>query len=123
MRKQIPPNLRELVWITYNVESNSLTNPCFVCKRIISFTQMECGHVVSHSHGGEAKLSNLRPICTSCNRSMGTKNIHDYIDEFYSYENYQTAKLKKSKKAKKRKSKKKYKKKKTLWSKIVKFLT
>jgi 5-methylcytosine-specific restriction endonuclease McrA len=41
-----------------------------------------CGHIISEFNGGELKLDNLMPICNSCNSSMGTKNMNEYICEF-----------------------------------------
>jgi 5-methylcytosine-specific restriction endonuclease McrA len=36
-------------------------------------------HVLSHHHGGEETLDNLRPICKSCNRAMGKMHMVEYI--------------------------------------------
>jgi hypothetical protein len=39
----------------------------------------EVGHNVPRSKGGTDNLDNLRPICSSCNKSMGNQYT---IDEF-----------------------------------------
>jgi 5-methylcytosine-specific restriction endonuclease McrA len=39
----------------------------------------ECGHVISEFNGGTNKLNNLKPICVSCNSSMGTQNMDEFI--------------------------------------------
>ena len=43
--------------------------------------EFECGHVQSHVNGGSLEVGNLRPICGSCNKSMGSKLLFDYIKE------------------------------------------
>lgn len=58
--------------------------PCFVCGTNIHILQFECGHVVSHSNGGPTNVENLRPVCSSCNKSMGTQNLQDYKKNFFS---------------------------------------
>ncbi len=42
----------------------------------------ECGHVVSDAGGGETILSNLRPICIACNRSMGKTHMDEFKKKF-----------------------------------------
>ncbi|NDG68463.1 MAG: hypothetical protein EB135_03170, partial [Proteobacteria bacterium] len=39
----------------------------------------ECGHIIAEAKGGETSLENLRPICSTCNKSMKTINMNDYI--------------------------------------------
>lgn len=41
----------------------------------------ECGHILAEKKDGETDILNLRPICTSCNRKMGTKHMAEYILE------------------------------------------
>ena len=77
-RKAIPPALRNEVWRCYI--GNSITGKCFVCGRaeIELCGNVEFGHVIAVANGGENTLENLRPICSSCNRSMGTRNLLEY---------------------------------------------
>lgn len=80
MRKiAIPRALREQVWIVW--VGKKFNNKCSVswCTNIISVFDFECGHNVPESKGGSTDLSNLRPICGKCNRSMGDEYT---IDEF-----------------------------------------
>ena len=42
-----------------------------------------CGHIVSGYNGGKINVDNLRPICMSCNLSMGTKNMQDFILNYF----------------------------------------
>jgi hypothetical protein len=76
--RKIPPQLRRQVWETYMKNNRSAYGPCFVCGCEIHITIFECGHVISHIHGGNISVENLRPVCGSCNKSMGTRNLNNY---------------------------------------------
>lgn len=55
---------------------------CLCCKlQDIYQASFSCGHIISEYNGGELKLDNVKPICASCNSSMGTKNMDEYIKE------------------------------------------
>jgi hypothetical protein len=85
-KQRIPPLLRTDVF--YKWSNGKRYMPCFCCRRnIISIDNFECGHIVAESLGGELKESNLRPICTPCNRSMGITNMFIYIDKFGFWKN------------------------------------
>lgn len=43
----------------------------------------EAGHIMSVKEGGTDTLDNLRPICKSCNRSMGTENMDAFKARCY----------------------------------------
>ena len=82
----IPHALRRTVWNTYIGEDIGSTE-CYVgCKTKITQLTFECGHVQAESMGGLLTLDNLRPICSSCNKSMGTKNMHDFM-KIYGFKN------------------------------------
>ena len=79
MKTKIPKALREQVWISQI--GKKFEHKCLVswCQNVISVFNFECGHNIPESKGGPTDLSNLRPICSNCNRSMSD----DYtIDEF-----------------------------------------
>ena len=82
--RRIPPKLRKQVWEFYSLNPKNTTNPCFVCQDKINVWDFECGHVQSHAEGGPISLENLRPICGSCNKSMGVTNLFEYKKTFYS---------------------------------------
>ena len=44
----------------------------------------ECGHIVSVKEGGETNIENLLPICSSCNKSMGTENLMVFKKKYFS---------------------------------------
>jgi 5-methylcytosine-specific restriction endonuclease McrA len=81
-RKQLPKATRVAVWNTYIGEGKG-ESPCFVgCGNTIYWSNYECGHVVASSMGGSDEINNLRPICSNCNKSMGTENMDDFIKEY-----------------------------------------
>lgn len=83
MSRRIPPQLRRQVWETYMIKPTLVEGPCFVCRNNIHILNFECGHVESYQEGGPTVLDNLRPICSSCNRSMGTTNLFEYQKRYF----------------------------------------
>lgn len=72
-KANIPRALREQVWIIY-------AGRVFQCKCIVQWCQntmtvfdFHVGHDIPESRGGSLDISNLRPICSRCNLSMGNK--------------------------------------------------
>ena len=81
-KKTIPPSLKIKVW-NKHIGDEIGKSKCLCCNVIdIYQASFSCGHIISEHCGGELKLNNLKPICSSCNSSMGTKNMDDYIKEF-----------------------------------------
>ena len=75
---KLPKVLRSLVWTTHI--GRSFDAKCYCCKEAtITPFDFECGHIVAERHGGSGCVSNLRPICRSCNASMKTRNMHEFI--------------------------------------------
>lgn len=81
-KKSIPLTLKRKVWNKYIGEEIGKT--LCLCCRLSEITQLNfsCGHIISEFNGGKIKLDNLKPICISCNSSMGTKNMITFIDEY-----------------------------------------
>ncbi len=77
-KTKIPAALREQVWM-HNVGSKFKTK-CFVswCKNNITVFDFQCGHIQAESSGGATHLSNLIPLCSRCNLSMGTMHLDDW---------------------------------------------
>jgi hypothetical protein len=77
-KTKIPAALREQVWM-HNVGSKFKTK-CFVswCKNNITVFDFQCGHIQAESNGGATHLSNLIPLCSRCNLSMGTMHLNDW---------------------------------------------
>lgn len=78
-KSPIPKTLKRLVWNTYVGESVGKSK-CYCCKSADVYQiEFHCGHVESESEGGLTVLENLRPICSQCNLSMGTTNMHTFM--------------------------------------------
>jgi hypothetical protein len=77
-KSSIPKSLRDTVFSRYCQSYNDAH--CYVgCGEKLSPFNFECGHIVPEKNGGETTIDNLRPICGRCNKSMGTKNMFDFI--------------------------------------------
>jgi 5-methylcytosine-specific restriction endonuclease McrA len=78
-KKYIPKKMREMVWDKY-IGENIAVSPCWCCQSTnIKNTDFVCGHVIAESCGGDTNVDNMRPICSMCNLSMGTKNMHEFM--------------------------------------------
>lgn len=80
-RRPIDKNIRNVIWQKYN--KNSLSGKCYVCKRPITHDYFEVGHNKAVSKGGKDNITNLRPICSNCNRAMGTMAIEQYKAKYF----------------------------------------
>ena len=75
-RGSCPKAVKETVWRKYN--GNRMNGKCYVCKNPVSFTNFEVGHNRAFSKGGKWTVTNCRPICRACNRSMGSTTIESF---------------------------------------------
>jgi len=83
--KKIPAKVRNDVWNMY-IGDNIAQHKCLCCKKTtIKNVEFECGHVVAKSKGGGDEIQNLRPICSSCNKSMGTTDMVEFVKEYGYY--------------------------------------
>lgn len=81
-KNSIPPVIKNEVWTTYI--GNKAEAFCTCCnKNKIKMTSFHCGHILAEINGGLIELNNLRPICKSCNSSMGTQNMKDYMKKYF----------------------------------------
>lgn len=78
-RIKIKKKLRKEVW-TSQFENNFI-GFCNVCCEQIDYDNFQCGHIISVFYNGKTTLSNLVPICSSCNQDMGIKNLETYKKE------------------------------------------
>jgi hypothetical protein len=76
-RKVIPKTIRNQVWRRFC--GDKLDAKCFCCDQNLSYECWEAGHVVAESNGGKTTIENLRPICLSCNRSMGKIHMFEFM--------------------------------------------
>tara|TARA_E500000178_G_C17027681_1_gene758879 strand:+ start:2483 stop:3526 length:1044 start_codon:yes stop_codon:yes gene_type:complete len=77
-KQKIPQTKRKIIWEKYM--GNKMRELCFCCKKneITSFG-FHCGHIKSEADGGTMDIDNMRPICGSCNSSMGTQNMKEFM--------------------------------------------
>jgi len=73
---KLPRVRREELWRLYF--QNQMDGICDVCQGPIQFTSFEAGHIEPRAFGGSNELSNLKPICKTCNRDMGTQHLETY---------------------------------------------
>jgi len=78
-KQQISHTMRRQVWSKYIGDEIGQIK-CLCCK-LSEITQLTfvCGHIISESTGGETCIDNLLPICNSCNLSMGTTNLNEFV--------------------------------------------
>jgi hypothetical protein len=81
----IPEKVKTNVWNAY-IGADIDKHRCLCCKKtVINQLNFEVGHVASESNGGTLEIGNLRPICSTCHYSMGTRNMVDFIKMFSYY--------------------------------------
>jgi hypothetical protein len=73
----IPVPTRSTVWKSFN--GRSMDGKCFCCDSNINYENFHCGHISPRSKNGNLHPSNLRPICASCNTSMGNRHMYEYM--------------------------------------------
>ena len=76
----IPKALREQVWLTH--AGRTYDRKCLIpwCKNTMTVHDFHVGHDIPESKGGATELSNLKPICSRCNLSMGSQyTIQEWI--------------------------------------------
>jgi hypothetical protein len=81
-KQSIPHTLKRLVWNFWIGEDHG-TSKCLCCN-LTKISQMNfvCGHIIAEINGGKLIPNNLKPICQSCNSSIGTKNMNDFIKKY-----------------------------------------
>lgn len=72
-KSPIPRALREQVWIQFSEKQFEIKCIVSWCNNRINAFDFHVGHNVPESKGGKTNISNLRPICSRCNLSMGNK--------------------------------------------------
>ncbi len=83
-KSTIPKVVRSQVWDKW-IGADIGRTKCYVCRMNIidKGGNFHCGHVIAESNGGELKVENLRPICGSCNSSMGTQDMREFCKRHY----------------------------------------
>ncbi len=79
-KAKIPSAVRKIVWNIY-IGKDKIVGKCLCCDaEDISNINFECGHILSEKNGGEVNVENLRPICGHCNKSIGSKNMDEFME-------------------------------------------
>lgn len=95
MKSRIPMTIKRKNFIT--IWGHREVAPCYCCGVTeITLTQHSSGHILSEHEGGQITIDNLRPICNSCNSSMGTQHMWKFMVDNnleppkfdHDYENY-----------------------------------
>lgn len=73
MSRNIPKAIRQQAWLDKMGEKYKGKCNISWCENVISVFDFHCGHDIPHSKGGTLDISNLHPICSSCNLGMGDK--------------------------------------------------
>ena len=73
-KKAIPKRIRGQVWKRHFGDSTKGACYC-CCRELDAFDTWHAGHIVSSAKGGADTADNLRPLCASCNLSMGIENM------------------------------------------------
>lgn len=80
-KEKIPATVRNSVWEIYN-GPNSISK-CFCCDvESISKANFVCGHILAENKNGTVDLENLVPLCSSCNLSMGTQHMFEFMKKY-----------------------------------------
>lgn len=89
LKKRIGIRTKRDVWDKYVGKQYGEAN-CYSCrKNIVHQSEFEAGHVIStaslleQNKEDDISVFNLRPICSSCNKSMGKMHMREFISEFY----------------------------------------
>jgi hypothetical protein len=81
-KKSIPKVIREEIWKRY--VGDLLNVYCICCNmNIITAFQFQAGHIISTALGGATTSDNILPICSSCNLSMSTMCMNDFVHDYF----------------------------------------
>lgn len=82
-KEAIPAPVKRDVWAKYIGDEKGI-GECYCCgNKNIEKNQFHAGHVIPEHHGGPTTVENLRPVCATCNLSMGTQNMNYFIQKHY----------------------------------------
>jgi 5-methylcytosine-specific restriction endonuclease McrA len=82
-KKKIPKKVKTDCWDTWMGKQNR-KGICKCCnKQEIDISDFQAGHILSEKNGGTVDIDNLIPLCSQCNLSMSSKNLDEYMAEYY----------------------------------------
>lgn len=77
-RASLPLAVRAAVW-NRSFGERAGTGACASCGVQLTQQTYECGHIVPVARGGTNHVDNLRPLCRTCNRSMGARAMTTFV--------------------------------------------
>ncbi len=80
--RKIPQSVRYALWNREFGERNGAGH-CRCCQRLITQQTFHAGHIIAKALGGNDDLTNLVPLCASCNTSMGVTNFHEFSSRHF----------------------------------------
>ena len=83
MKEKIPKKIKANLWSLYSNKNSKIK--CPLCKTLLLEKNFQAGHIISEKNGGCIDISNLYPICKTCNLKMGSKDWKDYDNDSYMY--------------------------------------
>lgn len=78
-KQRISKALKTAVWDKWHTLKIGEVDCPIKCGRKIQQGSFEAGHIIAEATGGPTDVTNLRPICNDCNKSMGTQNMNDFM--------------------------------------------
>ena len=82
LRAKIPAVVRRRVWTDQFGDND--TGYCNCCTINVTASNFHAGHIIAVANRGSDDISNLKVVCAECNRSMGTKNLVDFRNKYFS---------------------------------------
>jgi hypothetical protein len=82
LRRTIPKSVKDSVW-NINIGQDKPYGKCFICGKTIHIQDFDVGHNKAVTKGGTNNINNLKPICRTCNTSMGTMSIEVFKKRYY----------------------------------------
>lgn len=81
LKARIPKAVREQVWLCH--VGPRFESKCKItwCRNTMNVFDFQSGHNIPESKGGKTDITNLIPICSRCNVSMGNQYTIDEWNE------------------------------------------
>ena len=82
-RVSIPKAVKDTIW-DQSFGKEAGIGKCYCCTGEINSKKFDCGHIISVANSGTNNIDNLKPICSTCNKSMGTANMEEFKMDYFS---------------------------------------